>query len=66
MLLAGLTLLPALLALTTRVMFPRSVTSAAPASPGARWAWAAARAVRRAGLVLGRRRWLRLPEVPVL
>ena len=52
MLLAGLTLLPALLALTAGVMFPRSVISAAPAGPGARWARFAARAVRRPLLVL--------------
>ena len=53
MLLAGLTLLPALLALTAGVMFPRSSLSMTPADPGARWGRFAARAVRRPMLVLG-------------
>jgi RND superfamily putative drug exporter len=53
MLLAGLTLLPALLALTAGVMFPRSVLSTTSTGPHARWGQVATRAVRRPALVLG-------------
>jgi putative drug exporter of the RND superfamily len=50
-LLAGLTLLPALLAVTATVMFP-GLKPASPAGNGW-WAKAASRAVRRPGLTLG-------------
>ena len=52
MLLAGLTLLPALLAVTATVMFPGLRPAASPAGDGW-WGKAASRAVRRPGLTLG-------------
>ncbi len=52
MLLAGLTLLPALLAVTATVMFP-GLKAGAPSAGVGGWGRVAARAVRRPGLTLG-------------
>jgi RND superfamily putative drug exporter len=53
MLLAGLTLLPALLALTAGVMFRGSAGGAVPAGAGSAWGRVAGSAARRPALVLG-------------
>jgi len=53
MLVIGLTLLPALLALTAGVTFPSSAVAGVPADAGGLWGRVAARAVRRPAVVLG-------------